>query len=103
MRRISNKRRRSLAARKRAVHDSLAAQGFKCWGVDHLYGHSCQGGYVGHEPLLRSRGGDPTDAAQVVVICSGLHDEIHRNPEWAEEVGLMLSGGVRYSEGRLLR
>ncbi len=43
----------------------------------------------GHEPLLRSRGGDPTDPANIQLLCRGCHDWAHHNPDAAEQLGLM--------------
>lgn len=43
----------------------------------------------GHEPLLRSRGGDPTDPDQIVLVCRACHDWAHHNPEAAGARGLM--------------
>jgi hypothetical protein len=43
----------------------------------------------GHEPLLRSRGGDPTDPANIVLLCRKCHDHAHANPRVAEALGLM--------------
>ncbi len=33
----------------------------------------------GHEPLLRSRGGDPADPNQIVLACRACHDWVHNN------------------------
>lgn len=100
---VSKKRRASLGPRRKAVERAFHEQGDRCWGVDRIDGHVCAGALQGHEPLMRSRGGDPDDFRQVVVICWALHDQAHANPEWAETVGLMLSSGTRYRAGRLMR
>lgn len=42
-----------------------------------------------HEPLLRSRGGDPASDADTIAVCSYCHDAIHRNVAEATERGLM--------------
>ena len=36
-----------------------------------------------HERVLRSRGGDATDEANVIRLCRDCHEYIHKNPEWA--------------------
>jgi hypothetical protein len=41
-----------------------------------------------HEPLPRSRGGDPLDPEQCVLVCRSCHHLIHTNPRWARESGL---------------
>lgn len=49
---------------------------------------SCQTWAVhGHEPLTRARGGDPTDPANVIPVCSYCHGMIHDWPEEATERG----------------
>jgi hypothetical protein len=40
-----------------------------------------------HEPLCRSRGGDPSDPAQCWPLCRQCHDEIHDHPEQATRDG----------------
>ena len=42
-----------------------------------------------HEPLLRSRGGDPADEAQMIGICHACHRYAHDHPAEATERGLM--------------
>ncbi|WP_368861199.1 HNH endonuclease [Frankia sp. AgB32] len=50
----------------------------------------CTGlGEDGHEPLLRSRGGDPADPNNIVLLCRACHDHAHANPLVAETLGLM--------------
>lgn len=44
----------------------------------------------GHEALMRSRGGDPTDRDQVTPICNACHRWVHDHPEEAERRGLMI-------------
>lgn len=44
-----------------------------------------------HEPLLRSRGGDPLDPAQCVALCRPCHSWIHANPAEATAGGWMRS------------
>jgi hypothetical protein len=51
---------------------------------------------TGHEPLKRSRGGDPTDPAQVLAACHACNDWIELFPDAATLLGLNVS---RY-EGR---
>ena len=87
----SDKRRAYRGLRRLAVEVALDAQDGTCWGIDHIPDHSCSGGLQGHEPLLRSRGGDPCDPDQILIICAGLHRQVHLNPKWATSVGLMRS------------
>jgi hypothetical protein len=50
---------------------------------------ACDGPLVGHEPLPRSRGGDPLNPDEVVLVCLlGHHPAIHANPLLAKERGL---------------
>lgn len=44
-----------------------------------------------HEVLTRGRGGDPTDPANQLCLCSPCHRQITVNPAWAEEQGYMRS------------
>ena len=54
------------------------------------WGSGCQGvGTTLHEPLLRSRGGDPTVAEGNVWTCGPCHEAIHANPFEATRRGLM--------------
>lgn len=41
-----------------------------------------------HEPLPRSRGGDPLDPAQCVLVCRRCHESIHQNPAHAKAAEL---------------
>lgn len=50
---------------------------------------ACAGPLVGHEPLPRSRGGDPLNPDEVVLVCLlGHHPAIHANPLLAKKRGL---------------
>lgn len=42
-----------------------------------------------HEPLMRSRGGDPSDREAMVPTCNRCHEQIHANPKEATERGWM--------------
>lgn len=42
-----------------------------------------------HEPLTRARGGSVVDPANIVGICRRHHSEIHAEPPWAYELGLL--------------
>lgn len=50
----------------------------------------CNGPLDGHEPLPRSRGGDPTDPEQVILVCRQHHDWIHAHPEASYGYGLLI-------------
>jgi hypothetical protein len=73
-----------------------------CVGL-RIPGHECRGPLDGHEPLRRSQGSDPTNADEVVMVCRGLHEWIGQHPREARELGLSVSQGVRYRNGRLVR
>lgn len=47
-----------------------------------------------HERVLRSRGGDPCDEYNIVLLCRDCHDYIHKNPEWATKNGFMEHGNA---------
>lgn len=50
----------------------------------------CRGmAVVLHEPLLRSRGGNPASDEDTIAVCAYCHDAIHRNPVEATARGLM--------------
>lgn len=42
-----------------------------------------------HERKLRSRGGDPCDEWNIILLCRDCHDYIHKNPAWATEHDFM--------------
>jgi len=42
-----------------------------------------------HEPLTRARGGSITDPDNILGICRHHHSEIHAEPAWAYELGLL--------------
>lgn len=42
-----------------------------------------------HEPLTRARGGSITDPNNIVGLCRKHHDEVHLEPAWAYELGLL--------------
>lgn len=58
-------------------------------------GEVCQGcGYAGpvdmHERLPRGRGGDPTDPANILLLCRLCHSLCHQFPAEAERRGLIV-------------
>lgn len=67
------------------VRDGFRCQAEKVWPEV-----TCGGRLDGHEPLPRSRGGDPLDPDQVISICRQHHDCIHSHPTLARERGLTL-------------
>ncbi len=88
LRPISEKRARTLPARREAVEQ--AVEGKRCVGrLVIRIGETgtwniCEDmATVGHEPLLRSRGGDPTDPKQLVPLCQSCHGWVHANPKEA--------------------
>ena len=52
----------------------------------------CWGGLDVHEPLPRSRGGDPLDPAQCVLLCRGHHRWVHDHPAAGKALGLLYAG-----------
>lgn len=57
----------------------------------------CQGRAIeGHEPLMRSRGGDVHDRANVFLTCRYCHHRVHDNVKLATERGFLVS---RYAKG----
>ncbi|MBW3663541.1 MAG: hypothetical protein KY469_10615 [Actinobacteria bacterium] len=101
LRRVTAMRQRSAraAARQRARREVLAAllDERGPWCEARLPG--CDGLAVdGHEPLTRGRGGDPADAAQIVLVCAICHRRIHDNPEEATARGLLISQWAQRQE-----
>ena len=45
----------------------------------------------GHEPLLRSQGGDITDPDQVLDACPACHRWVHAHPKLAAKRGLIIT------------
>lgn len=41
-----------------------------------------------HEPVARSRGGDPLDPDQCLLLCRRCHEDIHAHPAFAREAQL---------------
>jgi len=82
----SAKRRAADRRRRRVVADLLATRGVWCQarvpGV-------CSGRATdAHEVISRARGGDPTDADNIRLICRACHDWVHDHPVEATELGL---------------
>ncbi len=76
LRPISKKRARTLPKRREALEQRVEGQ--PCVG---RAGSICEGAaVVGHEPLLRSRGGDPTDPKQIIPLCGACHEWVHNFP-----------------------
>ncbi len=94
MQRVSKKRRATLPARKLCLEAVRERSGGRC---ECKCSPDCTGRMdTGHEPLKRSRGGDPTDPAQVLAACDRCNFWIEENPTEATRLGLAIS---RY-EGR---
>jgi hypothetical protein len=74
-----------------------------CRGLALIPGHRCSGPLVGHEPLKRSAGGDPTNADEVMIVCATLNGEIEDFPDLALAFGLTIPMSSRYENGRLIR
>jgi hypothetical protein len=80
-------KKRAVINRKRAKLIEATVEGKPCLVQ---WDGGCQFWAVtAHEPLLRSRGGDPTDPAQTVATCSHCHGQIHDNPIEATKRGWM--------------
>lgn len=82
---MSDKRQSTLAQR-REVREQVIKRDQECRLKDHS---PCFGDLDVHEVLTRARGGDPLDPNNCVALCRTHHDFAHRNPKWAEEVGLL--------------
>lgn len=87
LRRMSFKRAATLGAREECVRivkeRDKVCQAWRMGGV-------CSGPYDAHEPLMRSRGGDPTDPDACILVCRRHHDAIHDFPTKATKLGLLI-------------
>jgi hypothetical protein len=106
LRRISEKRKAQLPARRRCVQIVLARDVtcrfgprldayWAVYGLDayrELLGSvaipDCWGPLDVHEPGHRSQGADPTDPAACVLVCRGHHDFLHSRPLIAKALTL---------------
>lgn len=53
-------------------------------------GHRCpRDSHHVHEKLTRARGGSIVDPTNVLAVCAQHHRQIHDNPAWATELGLL--------------
>lgn len=89
MKQRSAKKRARDEVRARVLLDLLLERGNAC---EALVEDECR--HVandGHEILTRGRGGDPTDPANILLVCRQCHDWIHANPAAATERGLLRS------------
>lgn len=87
---MSAKRKASLSKRRRTVQEVIERDKF-CQARDLVPDVACGGPLTGHEPLFRSRGGDPTDPEQVIACCWIHNGWIADHPKEAEAVGLAIS------------
>jgi hypothetical protein len=76
-------------ARREAVRAAGERDGWRCQAEHLVPTVACDGGLEGHEPLMRSRGGDPLDPDQIITTCAAHHRWAHANPTEAGEVGLL--------------
>lgn len=88
--RRSAKAKAAAGTRRDVVMAVLARDGWRCRIGPSWPEAPCGGPLDGHEPLPRSRGGDPLDADQVVTACRAHHDAVHANPRLARERGWTL-------------
>ena len=77
------------AARREAVDAAAERDGWACQARPLVPTVPCDGPLEGHEPLMRSRGGDPLDVDQIVTTCASHHRWAHANPTAAVELGLL--------------
>lgn len=93
IKRASAKKRKEMRLRREAMAVVKERSGGWCElrieGV--CTGYAAKGG---HEPLLRSRGGDATDPEEIKDACPACHRWVHRNVTKATAMGFMIS---RYS------
>jgi hypothetical protein len=106
LRRISEKRKAQLPARRRCIqivlerdkvcqlHPRLDAY-WREWGLDaytvllaEVPAPDCWGPLDVHEPGHRSQGADPTDPDQCVALARGCHDWVHGHPLIAKALTL---------------
>lgn len=76
-------------ARQKAVAAAAERDGWACQARPLVPAVPCDGPLEGHEPLMRSRGGDPLDVDQIVTTCAAHHRWAHANPTAAGELGLL--------------
>jgi hypothetical protein len=84
IRAVSKKRAVVLRERRKLIakHSGLPCEvrwGAGCYGI----------GATLHEPLLRSRGGDPASEEGTCWVCAWCHEQVHRNPLEATRRGFM--------------
>lgn len=77
------------ARRREAVRLAGERDGWRCQAEDVVLSVACDGGLEGHEPLMRSRGGDPLDEDQIVTTCAAHHRWAHAHPKEAGQLGLL--------------
>ena len=85
IRRVSLKRQRANRERRRLMEQHRNDPCLIRWDQD------CTGRMQTlHEPLLRSRGGDPTSEEGTVSTCHNCHSQVHANPKEATNRGWMV-------------
>lgn len=77
-------------ARRREVVAEITARDKTCQAKAGYPEVACGGGWDGHEPLMRSAGGDALDPDQVILVCRFHHRTIHENPARSYENGLLI-------------
>jgi len=90
MKRVSTRQRRRLDYRRRVT---LPAVYERSGGICELQIPDVCTWYAahGHEPLMRSQGGDITDPNQVRAACPACHAWVHAHPKLAAERGLLIT------------
>lgn len=95
LRPVSVKQRRKNAEWQAAREVALSRAHY--WPQCELVGfgadHEHWGGIEVHHRLRRSQGGGH-DLDNLVVLCSAAHAYVHKNPEWAYGVGLLIRSGA---------
>lgn len=61
-----------------------------CHAAELVPSVACAGPLDPHEPLTRGRGGSITDRANVIWVCRKHHGWLHRNPDEAHRLGLLV-------------
>ena len=94
LRHVSAKRALQLSDRAELLAALSALSDLHC-AAQPLAGGPCAGRLDAHEPLTRARGGSTTDPDNILWICRRHHGWLHRNPDEAHGLGLLVHSWER--------